>query len=999
MITNNKLIDVFKKNNLISRTKTLVLLVFLILCSDIGKAQQTSEAPWMEGSWGVRLIIRGGKDLDRYVANGYDYVEAAKQIVRDYPTIGHVITNLTNNANSSLYTVRQNNYIDVANEIHPDFVPSLENEQIIFDVIKVFKDAGIKVILYINHWPNMGEGSAAQIAGWDAYKNRNNLGNYPAFNLLMRGFLERFDGLVDGYWIDKIGGSDDSIPRKDIFINVIKETNPGAALGVNFNKSYFPGIKVDSDGVNERDEDDYKIIKYQANDIWSQFTAGHVTSIGGQKAPSNSWGYEEYTVTDMEESPLSVHPETGKVFVKHMFAPIRRRWSLNDEPLMYDKDQAYRMVKRITSAGASITFSTTITNGGLAMPDEVEVLKHVNDQLEANADYVPYTRPEQAYLVGETRPNYHQFIDFREIPNKKVGDPDFSPFAHASSGASVTLSSSNNNVATIVNNKIRIKGLGTTNITASQGGNNTFAAAASKMRQLTITTDDGGTDPDETNLALQGAATQSSNHPNGGGEAFLAIDGNTNGKWSGGSVTRTSSEIDPWWQVDLGSNHTIDDINVFARIDNCCNTRLSNFDVIVMDSNGAITYTKTYTTYPDPSITMDVGGVTGQIIKIQQHSDSTAIVLNLAEVEVYGSEVSACTTIEAEDYDTMSGIMIESSSDTGGGQQVGFIQNGDWLRFNNIDLSCANAINARVSSKNNGGDIEVRLNGISGTLITTIPVDTTGSWTNYETVSAALNAVSGTHDVYLVFTGGNGYLFNLNWIEFNGSTSESTNTIIIEENEMGFCNVDGSIKSVSKGYTGIGYANTSNAIGKAIDWEIDGAAGSYTFVWRYYGGSARTADLIVNGTTMANDMLFIDTQDNWITMSTTVTLDAGVKSISLNATSNQGLAKIDYVEVTGPDLIVSGCTNLIRTSPELEASDAEGVLYAFPNPVTDILTINNNGSKTANLKIINSLGQQVLSQNMEEANVTVDLSNLNSGIYIIKVTDVKQVRTKKIFKK
>jgi len=871
---------------------------FLLILSNIGIAQ-TSDAPWLEGSWGVRLIIRGGKDLDTYVANGYDYVEAAKQIVENYPSIGHVITNLTNNANSSLFTLRQNNYIDVANEIHPDFVPSLENEQIILDVIKVFRDAGIKVILYINHWPSMGDGSAAQIAGWDAFKARNDLGNYAAFNLLMRGYLERLDGLVDGYWIDKIGGSDASIPAKSIFIDQITETNPNAVLGVNFNKDYFSGITVDSDGPDERDPDNYKVIKYEANDVWSQFTAGHVTSIGGQKAPSNSWGYEEYTVTDMVESPLSIHPETGDVFVKHMFAPIRRRWSLNHEPIMYSKDQAYRMVKRITDAGASITFSTTITTGGMAMPDELEVLTHVNDQLMANADYVPYTRPEGAYLVGETAPNYHQIIDFNEIPNKQVGDVDFFPFAHASSGDPVTLTSSNTNVATIVNNKIRIKGAGTTNITASQNGNNTFAAASNVTKKLTVTNGDGGTDNE--NLALTGIATQSTTLNNA--VASRAIDGNTDGVFSRSSVTAAAGP-DAWWQVNIGSNKSIGVINIFNRTDACCSIRLSDFTVYIIDSNGNTTYSQTITNVPSPSVTIDASGTTGQVVRVESnngnalnlaevqvfkgeivnnfeplsgsvsqsstaydgdaslaidgntdgiysngsvtHTESGAIgawwqiildtptkigdvkifnrtdaccinrlsdftiyvsegngkwehkkritsapnpsitvnfedvmaktirirsnttdALSIAEVEVYAAlECPNFSTTEAEAYDSMSGITVEPTTDSSGKNQLGYINNNDWSSYTNIDLTCATAIEARVSSNTSGGTIEVRLDGVSGTLIGTIMVPGTGSWNTWTNVSTTINPVNGIHDVYLVFTGGNGYLLNLNWINF-----------------------------------------------------------------------------------------------------------------------------------------------------------------------------------------------------------------------------------------
>ena len=60
----------------------------------------------LKGSWGGRFYVRAGEDLDEYVASeadggkGYDYIAGAQEIADSYPTIGHVITNGTNNANS-----------------------------------------------------------------------------------------------------------------------------------------------------------------------------------------------------------------------------------------------------------------------------------------------------------------------------------------------------------------------------------------------------------------------------------------------------------------------------------------------------------------------------------------------------------------------------------------------------------------------------------------------------------------------------------------------------------------------------------------------------------------------------------------------------------------------------------------------------------------------------------------------------------------------------------
>jgi hypothetical protein len=79
-----------------------------------------------------------------------------------------------------------------------------------------------------------------------------------------------------------------------------------------------------------------------------------------------------------------------------------------------------------------------------------------------------------------------QTINFNPLPFKKMGDADFNPEATASSGLAITYTSSNLNVATIVNNMIHIVGLGTTTITASQAGNNGYNPATSIVQELTV---------------------------------------------------------------------------------------------------------------------------------------------------------------------------------------------------------------------------------------------------------------------------------------------------------------------------------------------------------------------------------------------------------------------------------------------------------------------------------------------------------------------------------
>jgi hypothetical protein len=78
-----------------------------------------------------------------------------------------------------------------------------------------------------------------------------------------------------------------------------------------------------------------------------------------------------------------------------------------------------------------------------------------------------------ALVIGKAA----QSINFPAIPNKLRTDAPFTLGATATSGLSVTYSSSNTAVATVSGNTVTIRGFGTTTITANQAGNSNYNAA------------------------------------------------------------------------------------------------------------------------------------------------------------------------------------------------------------------------------------------------------------------------------------------------------------------------------------------------------------------------------------------------------------------------------------------------------------------------------------------------------------------------------------------
>ena len=133
------------------------------------------------------------------------------------------------------------------------------------------------------------------------------------------------------------------------------------------------------------------------------------------------------------------------------------------------------------------------------------------------------------------------------------------------------------------------------------------------------------------------------------------------------------------------------------------------------------------------------------------------------------SNVSPYANVEAEMTNAQSGIETESCSE--GGRDVSYIQNGDWIKIKGVNFGSASptTFSARVASATSGGNIEVRWGSATGgTLIATCPVTSTGGWQTWTTKTVTVStSVTGVHDVYLRFTGGSGFLMNINWWKFN----------------------------------------------------------------------------------------------------------------------------------------------------------------------------------------------------------------------------------------
>ncbi|WP_255948498.1 glycoside hydrolase family 43 protein [Streptomyces odontomachi] len=157
--------------------------------------------------------------------------------------------------------------------------------------------------------------------------------------------------------------------------------------------------------------------------------------------------------------------------------------------------------------------------------------------------------------------------------------------------------------------------------------------------------------------------------------------------------------------------------------------------------------------------------------KFSYNSDGTIPTINMTSTGApQVGTLNPYTRQEAETIAWESGVETEPSSE--GGMDVGFIENGDYIKVKGVAFgSGASSFTARVASTVGGGTVELHLGSASGTTVGRCSVPNTGDWQTWTSVSCPVSGATGTQDLYLKFTGGSGYLLNMNWWQFTAAST------------------------------------------------------------------------------------------------------------------------------------------------------------------------------------------------------------------------------------
>ena len=237
------------------------------------------------------------------------------------------------------------------------------------------------------------------------------------------------------------------------------------------------------------------------------------------------------------------------------------------------------------------------------------------------------------------------------------------------------------------------------------------------------------------------------------------------------------------------------------------------------------------------------------------------------------------TRIEAEDFSASSGVVTESTSDVGGGENLGDINHGDWAEYAiNVPQAGTYEVDFRVVSNGEGGTIAL-VSG--GSTLGSVNVEVNGDWQDFTTVSTTVNfANSGPQTVRLNFTGNRGFLYNLNWFSF-----QVPSLFLEAENFTAQSGVRTETTADTGGGLNLGYIENGDWTQYSVTIP---SPGDYVIEFRTASNNndGGEIEIVADGATIGN-VTVPDTNgwQNWTTISSDVTFaTAGTKNLRLNFT-------------------------------------------------------------------------------------------------------------------
>jgi len=375
-----------------------------------------------------------------------------------------------------------------------------------------------------------------------------------------------------------------------------------------------------------------------------------------------------------------------------------------------------------------------------------------------------------------------------------------------------------------------------------------------------------------------------------------------------------------------------------------------------------------------PFTNLPYAQVTGVPATAAKHLGPVRIGLDGGGGPFGGTPAAIPGTVQAENYDTggqgvaynvnsvngtangyrSDGVDLESTSDTGGGYNMGWTGTGQWFRYTvNVATAGAYTVNLRVAAPSAVSSAFHLANASGTNLSGNVAIPATGGWQTWATTSAQVTLPAGTQTLTVYQDNGgwniNSLTFTANATSgpFGGTPAPVPGTVQAENYDTGGQGNGYSVTSTngtanSYRADGVDIEATSDAgAGYDLGWTSSGqwykytvnvsAAGAYTVNLRVAAPSAVTAALHIANASGANltgsvSLPVTGGWQTWTTVSAQVTLPAGTQTLTVY--QDNGGWNVNSLQFTSG----STSTNLAAGKPTSESTHNGG--YASGN-VTD----------------------------------------------------------------
>ena len=358
-------------------------------------------------------------------------------------------------------------------------------------------------------------------------------------------------------------------------------------------------------------------------------------------------------------------------------------------------------------------------------------------------------------------------------------------------------------------------------------------------------------------------------------------------------------------------------------------------------------------------------------------------------------------------------VDIEATTDTGGGQNIGWIQAGEWLEYTvNVTTAGVQTIQARVAATAAGKTFHLELDGanISGTL--TVP--NTGAWQTWQTVTATTPSLTtGQKVLRIVMDAGD---FNINKVTFSSSTTNPPPSVSLT------APANGATYTAPATVTLQANASDNGSVAKVEFFQGNTKLGEdtsspYSYTWNNAGAgnyilTARATDNQGATATSSNVSITINGSSGNCSGIAQYVENGGYAAGSI--VQNQGSqyeckpypysgwcngAAWAYAPGTGTYwqdawILKGSCSGSARVAlDETEFETAAKGVTLYPNPVENgraktITLLFEQSPGTVNIKLQNTNGTEVLSRSysdVKDTSLSVEVPSLAKGLYLVRI--------------